>query len=468
MDLIFIFLLSLSYLVVVGLHLKDVVHLLEFLLQKMRLCPAQLSRSFFHYKQTKRTTKKLSLSISYNLHTGLRKITTTTKDKTNYSKLILIVAVLILSMSNIAHAAKGATQDLGLSTRLLTEFEAAAKTWGPAIQGYSLTLFKLLISIELAWLGIQATLKQYDLKQKLAEFVLLVIYGSFMASVVFYSAEWTTALIKSFSSVAVAAGAQEPNPEIIFLYGLNIIGALLNNLTVKIHVSIGILFCCVILAVTFSLMTAQLILVKCESFIVLNAGAILLGFGGSKFTKDFTVNYLKYSLAIAAKLFTLQLLMSMCLNFIEKFTTVNSESFADIFIVVCSSIIILVLIKYLPAKVAELVNVSQVSGGGALTSAMSAIGITTMTAMQMPAQALGGAVEAKRGMDTLKEAFNMAGSQGATGLGKGMQALKNLGGAARDNIGATNMGNLRSTITSHHEAFKMQQPAGPSTNFQLP
>ncbi|WP_041721769.1 P-type conjugative transfer protein TrbL [Maridesulfovibrio salexigens] len=371
-------------------------------------------------------------------------------------------------MSGLAYATEDITQDLGLSSRLLTEFEAAAKTWGPAIQGYSLTLFKLLISIELAWLGIQATLKQYDLKQKLAEFVLLIIYGSFMASVIFYSAEWTTSLIKSFSSVAITAGAQEPDPEIIFFYGLKIIGDLLNNLTVKIHVSIGILICCVILAITFSLMTAQLILVKCESFIVLNAGAILLGFGGSKFTKDFTINYLKYSLAIAAKLFTLQLLMSLSLNFIAKFTTLNTKCFADIFVVVCSSIIILVLIKYLPAKVAEMVNVSQVSGGGALTSAMSAIGITTMTAMQMPAQALGGAVEAKRGMDTLKEAFNMAGSQGATGLGKGWQAFKNLGGAARENIGATNMGNLRSTITSHHEAFKMQQPAGPSTNFQLP
>jgi len=416
-----------------------------------------------------KTTKGQSPNISYNLHIEPEYLITTPKNKINYIILIIFIVISTSLTSTIAYAAKEATQDIGLSSKLLAEFEAAAKTWGPAIQGYSLTLFKYLIAIELAWLGIQSTLKQYDMKQKLAEFVILVLYASFMASVIFYSAEWSAALIKSFSSVAVKAGAQEPNPEIIFLYGLNIIGALLNNLTVKIHVSIGILACCVIIAVTFSLMTAQLILVKCESIVVLNAGAILLGFGGSKFTKDFTVNYLKYSLAIAAKLFTLQLLMSMSLNFIEKFTAVNTKSFADIFVVVCSSIIILALIRYLPAKVAEMVNVSQVSGGGALTSAMSAIGIATMTAMQMPTQALGGAIEAKRGTDTLREAFNMASSQGATGFARAGQALMNVGGAVRDNIGATNMGNLRSSIVANHEALKMQQAnSGPSNNFQLP
>lgn len=386
-----------------------------------------------------------------------------------FSLLICIVFIFFFPESVFAEELEKVSQNRKFPLDLLSDFKSTAETWGPTIQGYSITLFKYLVTIELAWLGIQATLKQYDLKQKLAEFVLLIIYASFMASIVFHSAEWTTALIDSFNSVATKTGAPEAKPLVVFLYGYDIICNLLNNLTItKPHVSLGLVICCIIIAVTFALMTAQIVMVKCESIIVLNAGAILLGFGGSKFTKDYAVNYLKYSLAVAAKLFTLQLLMGMSMDFIVKFTSLNTHSFADIFLVVCSSILILALVKFIPAKVAEIVNVSQVSGGGALTSAMSAIGITTMTAMQMPAQTLGGAVEAKRGMDTLKEAFNMAGSQGATGFGKGMQAFKNLGGAVRDNIGATNMGNLRSTITSHHEAFKMQQPAGPSTNFQLP
>ncbi|TIH11603.1 P-type conjugative transfer protein TrbL [Marinifilum sp. JC120] len=386
----------------------------------------------------------------------------------NVNAVICFIVALSLCciVPSECFADSASAMNLGFADDLLANFETTAKTWESAIRGYSLTLFKVLITIELAWLGTQSILKQYDMKQKLAELVLLIIYASFMASIVFHSGEWTTALIKSFSSVALKTGAPEATPSAIFAYGYDIICTLTDEMSLL--ESVGVILCCVIIAITFALMTAQVLLVKCESIIVLNAGAILLGFGGSKFTKDYAINYLKYSLAVAAKLFTLQLLMGMSMNFIETFTTLNSKSFTDIILVVCSSVLILALIKFIPAKVAEIVNVSQVSGGGALTSAMSAIGITTMTAMQMPAQALGGAIEAKRGMDTLKEAFNMAGSQGATGLGKGMQALKNLGGAARDNIGATNMGNLRSTITSHHEAFKMQQPAGPSTNFQLP
>lgn len=451
---------------------RKIAYALLPLSSQVELFHSELFQPFHHYMRQNQNKElrnlKKSIKIAYNTLPFFEVEIKNRQTYVNTFTISIIITVLFCIIPNICSAADTTVMglDVGFADQLLTNFEETAKTWGPAIEGYTLSLFKWLISIELAWLGIQSTLKQYDIKQKLAEFVILVIYASFMASVIFYSAEWTAALIDSFNSVATKTGAPEASPTAIFLYGIAIIDKLFAEM--GLLDSVGIILCCIIIAITFALMTAQVIIVKCESIIVLNAGAILLGFGGSKFTKDYAINYLKYSLAVAAKLFTLQLLMGMSMNFIQTFITLDAKSFSDIILVVCSSVLILTLIRFIPAKVAEIVNVSQVSGGGALTSAMSAIGIATMTAMQMPTQALGGAIEAKRGTDTLREAFNMASSQGTTGFAKAGQALLNVGGAVRDNIGATNMGNLRSSIVANHEALKMQQPVGPSNDFQHP
>ncbi|NDV26923.1 P-type conjugative transfer protein TrbL [Desulfovibrio sp. JC010] len=395
------------------------------------------------------------------------------KSKDSIVKLTVLVTFtfIILGLDyDSAFAVEQTTQSLDFPSTVLAELEEASKAWGPIIEGFSLSLFKWLIQIEIGLFAIRAILSGQELKQTFAEFTLLIFYSCFMVAIIYNHEEWTTALINSFSNVAIKTGAPEPSPQNIFTYGLIIIGNLLNNFSlIDIPVSIGVLFSSLVIAVTFTLITAQIIMVKCEAYIVLNAGAILLGFGGSKITKEYAINFLRYALSVAVKLFVLQLLMGMSMSFIMKFSSVNTKSFADIFIVICSSILILALVKSIPDIVSGIVNGSHVSTGSALTSAVSAVGIASMAVGRAPAQAMGGAVEAKRGFNAAQEAFSMAGSQGATGFAKGMQAMKNLGGAMRDNIGDSDMGNLRSSMVARHESFKMDQAnSGPSNDYQFP
>ncbi len=428
-------------------------------------------RSVLHCRQTQKNKglEHLKNKIIFALNIPLPFLEKV-KIKPNTVKLLtFIVVVMVASLldEKIAFASNDGTQIFNFPSELLNEFETVAKEWGPAIEGFSLSLFKWLMMIEIGWFGIQAVVKGYDLKQIFAEFLLLIIYACFMVAIIYYHNEWMTALINSFSSVAKKTGAPEANPTAIFLYGYDIICQLIDEMSLVD--SVGIIFCCLIIAITFTLITAQVVLVKCEAYIVLNAGAILLGFGGSKLSKDYAINFLRYALAVAVKLFVLQLLMGMSMSFIVKFTTVNTKNFSDILLVVCSSILILALVKSIPDIVSGIVNGSHVSTGSALTSAVSAVGIASMAVGRAPAQALGGAVEAKRGFDTTREAFSMAGSQGATGFAKGMQAAKNLSGAMRDNIGDSDMGNLRSSMVARHESFKMDQAnSGPSDDFQHP
>ncbi|MBI9112338.1 P-type conjugative transfer protein TrbL [Maridesulfovibrio ferrireducens] len=457
----------LSYLKVFELeqpnHFGEKLSLLAQLFVPVALFLSEPFQDYFGHKQTtKNLETKLLKNKLINALELLILVLIILKNKLFNVKFIILFSVLLLAFfySDLAFAddAEKTTQNLDFPSKLLSEIETAAKTWGPAIQRYSLSLFKSLLIIEIAWMGIQAILKGSDLQQILAEFVLLIIYACFMLAILYHYEEWANALIKSFGSVATKTGAPKISPKDIFIYGIIIIGNMLNTLSVlNIPLSIGIIFCCLIIAITFTLITAQIVMVKCEAFIVLNAGAILLGFGGSKFTKDYAINFLRYALSVAVKLFVLQLLLGMSMNFIEKFTSVNTKSFADIFLVICSSILILALVKSIPDIVSGIVNGSHVSTGSALTSAFSAVGIGTMTAMQGLKAAGGGIIDGKRGVDAVREGANMASSQGATGFAKAAQTVKNLGGAMRDNIGSSGMGNIRSSIKARHEAFKMEQ-----------
>ena len=57
----------------------------------------------------------------------------------------------------------------------------------------------------------------------------------------------------------------------------------------------------------FALMTAQIVMIKCEAYIAMNAAVLLLGFGGSSLLKEYAINTMRYALSVAFKLFVMQL-----------------------------------------------------------------------------------------------------------------------------------------------------------------
>ncbi|WP_319764091.1 P-type conjugative transfer protein TrbL [Maridesulfovibrio sp.] len=382
----------------------------------------------------------------------------------------LSTILLLLATSAFAQETIEPTQDTHLLSILLNRFQTESDKWEPLIQGYSLALFKYLLIIDIVWKGIRLGIKRAPVEEIISELLLFVLFSTIMLVTIFHYKEWSNSIMALFSHIAQDAGAPEATPTAIFKAGMKILGKIWAEASVWSPIT-GTVYalCAIALIITFSLIAAQMMLVKCESFIVLNAGAILLGLGGAQITREYAINFLRYALSVALKLFVMQLLVSLSITFINEFVALNAKNVQEIFVVLGASVIILALTMSIPDIVSGIVNGSHVSTGNAMASAVTAVSTATLAAGRGFSGGLGGAVGAKRSMDSLKEACSFADSAGKSGMGKighvagtGMRAL-------RDNLSQGRSAGVRSSVKAQHEAFKMEQAdSGPSNDWWHP
>ena len=123
----------------------------------------------------------------------------------------------------------------------------------------------------------------------------------------------------------------------------------------------------------------------------------------------------------------MQLVLGVGLAFIQDFDTSTAE-LQDIFIVIGASIVLLALVKSIPDTCAGIINGSHVSGGAAITAATAAVGGAV-------AGAVGGSIAAGRSAavttQNVKDASNIAGMEGKSGMGKGVSVARSIGALGR-------------------------------------
>lgn len=193
--------------------------------------------------------------------------------------------------------------------------------------------------------------------------------------------------------------------------------------------SLGALISGLILLFCFALIAAEVLVVKCESYVVMNAGIFLLGFGGMKYFKEHSINFMKYGFAVAVKLFVLQLLMGMSSSFINDFISSleRDASLGSIAVIIGASVVMLVLVKTIPQIFSTLIMGVHGSGGGSGAALMGAAG---MIGGAVAGGLASGAKTAMSVGDTARSAAQ-AGSLGG--------AARNIGGA----VGEAAMEGLR-------------------------
>ena len=100
-----------------------------------------------------------------------------------------------------------------------------------------------------------------------------------------------------------------------------------------------------------------------------------MAFGGSRWTKDFAVSTIRYTVSVGAKLFVLQLLVSIGNGLIQQWVaTFNDVTAQSLCILVGCSIVLLALVKVLPETMQRIVNGSSMASGSALVGAAAAVG----------------------------------------------------------------------------------------------
>lgn len=332
----------------------------------------------------------------------------------------IVLALAFGALMLGAHEAHAAGEDF-VST-LVQEFYQKTHTWEPTLKKYALSIFRWLLILEVCFLGIKAALNRDQIADIFKQFVMLILMAGFFMAVINYYQEWSWNLINGLGTIGKELAPGSYSSESPFLTGMQLVKLVLNKLSVwSPGNSVALLMAALVIIICFALISAQVVFIKCEAMVAMAAALLLVAFGGSSFLKDYAVNAMRYVLAVAFKLFVMQLVLGIGIAFIDGFSTSTAE-LQDIFVVIGASVVLLALVKSLPDVCSGIINGSHVSSGGALTAPAATVG----------GAALGAAIASGNTMQNMRDAAKVAGMESSSGIGKAAGMAKAMWGARQD------------------------------------
>jgi P-type conjugative transfer protein TrbL len=201
---------------------------------------------------------------------------------------------------------------------IANQYRDASRLWRPRLVPIAQQLFMLLASIEFAVSGLIWTLRHDRLDDIAAKFLLKFTLTAFLLALITSFTFWIPPIVNGFAAAGerAIAGSGTVSPSGIIDIGretsLSILGALdvgvmLSNPAMAIYGAIAAF----VVALAYTAIAAQLVLVLVESYVVLGAGVLFLGFSAFRGTAGFAENLISYTFGIGIKIFLLYLIVGL-------------------------------------------------------------------------------------------------------------------------------------------------------------
>lgn len=253
-------------------------------------------------------------------------------------------------------------------TELENQVSRSARGWETTIMDAARSLFWILAGIEVGiaavWLAIQAA----SLEGWFAELVRRIMFIGFFAFVLSQGPAFAKAVVDSLYQIGAGGGSASPAE--VFDAGIRVASQMSqqarfgvfedNALAIAAVLAMGVVVIC------FSLVAAIFVAVMVEMYVGLLAGMIMLGLGGSSFTKDFAIRYLIYAFAVGMKLMALVMIArigSEVLLGLAKAETAISDQFITTLSIAGISVVVFIIAMYVPNIIQGVVQGVSVSGG---------------------------------------------------------------------------------------------------------
>jgi type IV secretion system protein TrbL len=231
----------------------------------------------------------------------------------------------------IAACASPAWAQGGFSTNtpgnILSQYHDAMVTWETNIFGYAQNLFALLATIELGWTAALLVLEGSGLQTWMFRFVRSAMAILAFYAILLYGNQWFPAVINSFAQMgANASGIGNISPTAVFVQGLKIAGGMIDAASDSgflLHMGSGvtIILCARIILLCWGLVTLSLILTWVESYVSLSVAYIMLGMGGSRWTREYVNRYVALVISVGLKILTLYCLIAVGMNLSNAWIT---------------------------------------------------------------------------------------------------------------------------------------------------
>jgi type IV secretion system protein TrbL len=251
-------------------------------------------------------------------------------------------SLLVLSALAIAAGALGYGQSTAPQSGpsdLPDVYKNATTTWVSTAFGYANKLFGLLAFIDFTWAMIVLFLEGHEMQGWIAGFLKKFMTISFFYALLINQSTWFPAIINSFVQIGQQAGGVSGylNPSSILWTGVQISGAILaaclpNAATgataggilgvivpgagaaltaASLIPALVALFCALLIFLAYVVITLTFIMATVESYVVMSAGLIFLGFGASRWTVPYTERYISLVVSTGVRLMVLYMIIGL-------------------------------------------------------------------------------------------------------------------------------------------------------------
>lgn len=292
----------------------------------------------------------------------------------NEAKMIVLrmsrklgIASVTLCVVLIATAPVLAQQGTVLTT-LENSVVTAAKGWETAVMDAARSLFWILAAIEVGIAAVWLAISAASLDSWFAELVRRIMFIGLFAFILDQGPSFAKAVVDSLFQIG--AGSGSASPANIFDAGIRVAAKMSEQAKFGIWednaLAIAAVFAMIVVVVAFSLVAAIFVAVMVEMHVGLLAGMIMLGLGGSSFTKDFAIKYLVYAFSVGMKLMALVMIAKIgsdILLGLAEAPTATSEQFITTLAIAGISVVVFIIAMYVPPILQGVVQGVSTVGG---------------------------------------------------------------------------------------------------------
>ncbi|MGO4567997.1 P-type conjugative transfer protein TrbL [Rhizobium sp. 2YAF20] len=274
---------------------------------------------------------------------------------------------IVLALCIVVVASPALAQDGSVLTALENQVITAAKGWEDKISSAAHSLFWILAGIEVGIAAVWLALQAASLDAWFAELVRRIMFIGFFAFVLDRGPTLAKAIVDSLFQIG--AGSGSASPATVFNAGLLVASKMSEKISFGLFednaLALSAALAMIVSVIAFSLVAAIFISVLVEMYVGLLAGMILLGLGGSSYTKDFAIRYLIYAFSVGMKLMALVMIArigSEVLIGLANEPTVGDE-YQTALAIAGIAVVVFVIAMYVPNIIQGVVQGASVTGG---------------------------------------------------------------------------------------------------------
>lgn len=368
------------------------------------------------------------------------------------------VATALFVASGLAFAMPALAQGAGLSAPepavqgLLDMIIQSANSWDGSLRKFGMSIFWSLATIQFVITMIPLAIRSGDISEIWGELVRFILTIGFFAALLLHSADWAKAIVDSFRIAGASAaglGSTGLKPGDMFGTAVELANTMNDVETWNPLTAVAIAVSALIVLLCFAFVAALMFVTLVESYIVINASVLFMGFGGSSWTREYSIAILRYAVSVGAKLFVLTLLVGIVLSSAKQWQAAYTNDSGSMLTLVGLALVCAYLCKTLPDMIQGVISGVSPGGGGMLGSMAGIAAVSTSAAAAaLTGGAAGGLVGGAAG--------------GLGGGGAGGAAGGAAGGGLSGSGGLGGMGGSLAQSMAGHASAGARSAVGPS------